>query len=292
MKTILMLTDFSPQAAAAANYAFRLATRIHANVMLYHAFTMPDPSDKSYKSWSVEDYFLRKESLATTLSAWAERLVNSAHPSSGDFTPTISCASELGELTDAVQSHIFANHDVVLAVVGIHGRHRATRLLFENNVNRMLSMGMCPVLVVPEGAAYEDPSYVCFATDFSRSHMRALHSLSSLCTHFGSEISLVWVSNKVKKPGDIPDAVRDFLTEVSTAVGYPKLYYRPVRNRFVVNGLYRSSLHGPCDLFVLVHRVRSRWYRITKGSTTRQLIHRVEMPLLVFPEAMASYPVF
>lgn len=290
MKTILVLTDFSPRAEVAANYAFRLATRIRANIMLYHAFTMHQPSGKSHKSWSSEDYFLQKGSLSATLSMLADRLVDSTDLSAGHFVPKISWDSELGEFADAVKNHIFADRNVVLAVIGVHGRNPAVRL--ENNVGRVLSIGMCPVLVVPECAVYREPSHVCFATDFSKAHVPILHSLSSLCTYFGSEISLVRVSSKEKTAEDIPDAVRDFLVEASSTVGYPKLYYRPVSNRFVVEGLYRSSRHGPCDLFAIVHRTRSRWHRMTKGSITRKLIDRLEVPLLVFPVVMSSFPVF
>lgn len=290
MKTILVLTDFSPRAEAAANYAFRLATQIRANIMLYHAFTMHQPSGKSHKSWSSEDYFLRKGRLTATLSILANRLIDSTDPSAGHFAPKISWASELGAFTDAVQNHIFANRNVILVVIGVHGRKPAIHL--DNNVNRVLSIGMCPVLVVPERAVYREPSHVCFATDFSGAHMPILHSLSSLCTHFGSEISLVRVSSSEKTAEDIPDMVRDFLAEASTTVGYPKLYYRPVSNRLVADGLYRSSQHGPCDLFAIVHRAQSRWYRMTRGSITRKLIDRLEVPLLVFPGVMSSFPVF
>lgn len=290
MKTILVLTDFSPRAGAAANYAFRLATQIRANIMLYHAFTMHQPSGKTHKSWSSKEYFLRKGSLTASLSILADRLVDSTDPLAGHFVPKISWAVELGAFTDVVQHHIFADRNVVLAVIGVHGRNLATRL--ENNVNRVLSIGMCPVLVVPECASYRKPSHVCFATDFSKAHMPILHSLSSLCTHFGSEISLVRVSSKEKTAEDIPDTVRDFLVEASTTVGYPKLYYRPVSNRFVAEGLYRSSRHEPCDLFAIVHRAQSRWYRMTRGSVTRKLIDRLEVPLLVFPGVMSSFPVF
>jgi len=292
MKTILVLTDFSPRAEVAANYAFGLAMQIHANVMLYHAFTMLEPPGILQRSWSTEDYFLRKDSIATTLSNLASKLVNSIDPSIGQFVPKITWASELGELTDAVKNQIFADHNIVLAVMGKHGSDPAARLLLENNVNRMLSTGACPVLVVPDGAVYRDPAQVCFATDFSGSHMQVLHSLSSLCTHFGSEISLVCVSRGDELGRNIPVRVQNFLVEASTTVGYPRLYYRPVRNRSVVGGLYRSSQRGPCDLFVIVHKVQSRWHRIARGSITRKLIDRVEVPLLVFPEVMTSFPVF
>ncbi len=41
MKNILVLTDFSDTAKAAAKYALKLAIKINANLVLYNTYTVP-----------------------------------------------------------------------------------------------------------------------------------------------------------------------------------------------------------------------------------------------------------
>ncbi|MDO3628160.1 hypothetical protein [Mucilaginibacter sp. BT774] len=57
MKTIAILTDFSERAENAANYAYRLAQSLQADIILYDSFLVPSASPLAAQiAWPMEDY--------------------------------------------------------------------------------------------------------------------------------------------------------------------------------------------------------------------------------------------
>src|SRR5690606_7556064 len=136
------------------------------------------------------------------------------------------------------------------------------------------------------------PTKVIVATDLAKAHMEVLRSMSSLCTHFDSQISLVYVSNENGFHEHHSDVSQQFLTKASTNIGYPKLYYRRVKGRSVSDTLHRLSKNPSCDFFTIVYSKHGFWDRLIKGSITQKLMNKMEVPMLIYSQAMEKFPVF
>jgi len=293
MKTILVLTDFSDEADNAAMYAVGLAMNISADIALCHTFALPERSPAAARiAWSIEDYFSLKQQSLASLSALADRITHAVRPDATRFFPKIKCISEVGDLADVVQNNIMANRDIAMIIMGMHGAGKAVQLFLGSNVLKVLELGLCPVMVVPEREDYRNPTKVIFATDLDKAHMEVLRSLSSLCTHFDAQISLVYVSNENGFHEHHSDVSQQFLTKASTNIGYPKLYYRRVKGRSVSDTLHRLSKNPSCDFFTIVYSKHGFWDRLIKGSITQKLMNKMEVPMLIYSQTMEKFPVF
>ena len=96
MKTVIVLTDFSPAALNATNYAADMALAIKANILLFHVYQLPlSVSDTPIVLLSVEEM---KEAAETKLA----RLKNDLeHITSGALE--INTEARLGNLSDEAE---------------------------------------------------------------------------------------------------------------------------------------------------------------------------------------------
>src|SRR4051812_42855576 len=109
MKTFLVPTDLSLAANNAARYALRLAKGLKANIKLCHVFKVPAEAPMaSQVVWPLEDYATLKTDIDEQLRLMAGILAEEdAASGAGDsYRPMITCASEVGGVTDAVRNLI------------------------------------------------------------------------------------------------------------------------------------------------------------------------------------------
>src|SRR3984885_6940061 len=95
MKTILVATDFSPNAKHAADYGYRLAEQMRANLVLCNAFVVPaEVPDAGFVSWPMYEYEEMLKDSEEELKALRATLEEENQDAV--FKPVIHCANDIG----------------------------------------------------------------------------------------------------------------------------------------------------------------------------------------------------
>jgi nucleotide-binding universal stress UspA family protein len=286
MNTIIFPTDFSKHSENAAHYAWQLAKRVNARLILCNAFNVPAQEVMAAQvAWPLEDYDSMQKASALELKFLAGRLEKQTDKTDGN-NPLVSCESQVGSVADVVGA-LAIKERAVLVVMGTSKSGGLVHFLWGSKRNSLIEDVQVPLLMVPENYNYKSLKRIAFATDWNESDIEIIQTLASLARYDNAAILIIHVTNSEEtewlKSGD----ASVFLNQITCKVNYPNIYYRQIKNDDVDKGLNWLMENGEIDILAMVHRQRSVIERLMKGSHTKALAQLNQVPLLVFP-AVAS----
>jgi nucleotide-binding universal stress UspA family protein len=263
MKTLLVLTDFSPAAQNAAEAAIAIGGAINANVLLLNAFmvatvgitTEPMP-------WPLEYYHVLEQDSIDRMKLEKERL----SLLSSDF----STICRGGNLAGIVQE-IVEERDVDLIFMG--ARHtKGIELLFGSDIHQVIGKSKKPVFIIPRTKLKMPLNNVIFASDLSQADLRSLNFLLELAASLNFHIDICHVSDRE--------------TEVPAFIAYsklPQVTFNTLKGTNIREELVKFVHQKAGNLLVLTYKKHSFFWSIFHETPAKDLIRTDEHPLLILP---------
>ncbi len=287
MKTILVLTDFSANARHAAKYAFELAKKIKANLLLCNTFLVPaDISMTGFSMWPQEEYTLLSDESKHELNLLKKYLEDQpdTNPEIFGFHPNIDINHVDGSIGDAVLA-MKSGTDIQLVVAGTHDKGGLGDFLPGNNVNNMIDNITFPLLLVPPSAVYKTLNKIAFATDLVdvNKDETALYQLINLARPLNAEILVTHIYNEKNSKLEFEKQIKTLLTAISNKADYPHIYSRILDEENPEKGLNWLCENGQVDMLAMVHQDHNLFERVFGSSHTQKMAERTCVPLLVFP---------
>jgi nucleotide-binding universal stress UspA family protein len=290
MKTILVLTDFTENAAHAASSAIVLGEKLHAKLLLFNSFyNMPIlPSyGGSSGPWVVEDLVLSEADCDKNLKQFAADLKKKVTALPAEhYKPTIAVQYGEGDLSKNIET-ILQEVDVELIVMGARSGSAIGHILTGSDTRAVIDNATRPILIVPEKTGLENLRKITFATNFEELDFKTIRYLHKLNKAFHYQIEIVHVSlfwsidednyNKHKA-----DAFRREIQEI----GLPETSYYEIKGKDVISRLDRFCTEHDSDLLVMVHYKDSMMSRIFQESATKAALSDQHIPLLIIPAKM------
>jgi len=180
---VLIATDFSDTARAAADWALELARTRNAKVCLLHVLTLPAPRPHYAPAPPDLQQALQKAAVEQ-LDAEADRLANRG--------VEVEAALEIGIPSQTI-TRFAEKLQPPLLVIGTRGLTGLSHLLLGSTAERVVQHARCPVLTIhPEDAGkHRTISTILVPTDFSESSERAVHTAHSLLAPLERNAKLV-----------------------------------------------------------------------------------------------------
>lgn len=286
MKTVITLTDFSPNATHAAHVALKLAMSLKADLLLCNAYIMPAEIPSPYTiAWPFEEYeMLNEESTAmltllkSQLETWQETL--NTHE---EFNTRITVNSSFGDLCSVIKFLSSAN-DVAVVVAGMHDKDGLTTVLQGNQIKRMIDNINLPLLLIPPAAVFDHIKRIAFATDLTsvKDDIEALSLLNKLIRPLDAEILLTTIDNKDNYHVINEQFMQEILNTMALKNHNDMLNTRILRCKQIEDGLTRLCAEERLDMLVMVHHHFGFIKRLFKGSHTHQMSKNINIPLLIF----------
>jgi nucleotide-binding universal stress UspA family protein len=135
---ILVAVDLSPASEALVEFATRLASRVRAELVLIHVYSVEDAQAAQQEAGLYLDRFLEH------LRGEVGYLVSKA----GTNVRQVRIVIAEGSPVDAILQRA-SEDDVEMIVMGTHGRTGLPRLLVGSVAEGVLRRAPCPVIVVP-----------------------------------------------------------------------------------------------------------------------------------------------
>lgn len=284
MKTILVLTDFSGNALAAAEAAVVLAEKMHANLLVMHSdnsiplipYYEGVPVITENISWeTVQKEQLNK--LVTHLKYFAE--LNVAQ----DLRPKIQGQLMTGDLRVNVQQ-ILQKRTIELIVLGSRSGSKVDHILFGSDTTALIEHVDRPVLIIPANYTLRRLDRVIFATNFNESDIYAINYLFKLGKRLEYQLEIVHITLYGEKPGLKNERVRGYINELSEKK-YPLVTFRDIKGRRLLPRLIKQCQERETDLLALSHQHHSYFMRMLKQGTVIMSVAQQKIPLLIFPIA-------
>ncbi|MFQ6113797.1 MAG: universal stress protein [bacterium] len=142
IRKILVPVDFSENSRIALDWAMAFADKLDADVVLFHAFEMPDVMKEPAQKHMLlnKDMIGRaKEEVVKELQAFADK-----HDEDRiTLAPEIGEGKPFGEIIKVAK-----NYNVDLIVMGTHGRTGLQSMLIGSVAEKVVRKAPCPVLTV------------------------------------------------------------------------------------------------------------------------------------------------
>jgi nucleotide-binding universal stress UspA family protein len=271
MKTIVVATDFSENAYNALQYAGALAAYTKAKIILFNAYQLPVHASNT---------LLPAASVLELIKNNKRRLEDIACEVSGQFGVPVTVQTKMAIVSEALEE-IVKQEKADLVVIGIHASDWSDRL-FGNTTTSIIRDAKYPVLVVPDNTSFNGIERILYAFDANCLDMgNKLQVMKDIARSFRAEVQVYHVKTSKKQPAyaqnePVNPNVEDALTEVEH-------YYKETEEEGAIKGIEKGILEYGANLLVMVPHKLSFWRSLANLSTTRAVVLRTSIPLLVVP---------
>lgn len=277
MKKLLVLTDFTANAAHAEAAALQLAVKLGDGILLYHTLPyvplIPSDSGGPYVAETTSILF---EDSKERLMQEADQLREIAVMNPGSEV-SIEERNGEGSLSDLI-ADLTADPAIEMVVMGARSGGALEHLLSGSDTTAVIRKALKPVLVIPGRGEWKIPQKVVFATDFGTADIPAVSFLQDLSARLNAGLAIVHVI----PPGEV-------ITEISAEVAFRKyldrhqLNFQQVFAGDVHQGLQKYGARQDAAVLAMTHGRHSFVSRLFGHSESRSVIADQTLAVLVFP---------
>lgn len=261
MNTVIVPVDFSETSLHAAKYAAQLLTGHYGvKMVLYHSYSKASEAAKATENL---------EQLKTDLLK--SNIVN---------IETLVCEDD--DFVDGLEKT--ARHRKAdMVVMGITGKSALAQVFFGSNTLKMSERKVCPVLIVPQEAAFNPIKNVMLSSDFKNS-ANTIPSvpIKDFLDAFKPQLHIVNVDdehyislteNYEKEKQEMKKMFENY---------NPEFYFMRLFDVDEAINLFADSRN--IDLIIAVQKNRSFIGKLLNGSRTKTLSYHSKVPILVMHE--------
>jgi nucleotide-binding universal stress UspA family protein len=267
MKNLLVPTDFSQAAENAFAFAVAMARKQHRGVTLLHVYR--PPIEVTYPVLMPpldEPDGLRKFFFGDRLR---ENVVNGV-PVTYEVT--------VGFVVDSLVE-FSRDEQTDLIVMGMQGEHSAAERWLGSVTTDTLREAFCPVLAVPEHAAFVDFDRILYATDLTSADQRPVHELIAFAARFGAEVHFVNLNSDLDRAEEVVERlVENVSAETEHAVAF---HIATLDGDQLATALNDYAASHRIDLVAMSTRHRGFFEGIFHRSRTKQMALHAQKPVLV-----------
>jgi nucleotide-binding universal stress UspA family protein len=257
MRTVLVPVDFSDTSLNAVAYATKMLTGIYGiNMILYHVFEKPE-----HAATAEQELKKLKATLFDIGIVKTQILCEQGH----DF---VSCLEKYVRENKTEQ-----------VIMGITGRNKIEQTFIGSNTLNFIKKNLCPVLIVPPGAAFNKLKHIALASDFIHAPSPAIGAvIKNILSSFFAKLHIVNVNPAHHV--SITEAYQKVKDEINEL-------FKGYEHEFYFIGLY--DLPETMNMFVNDHDIDMiitmpkdhSWYGALLGSgNAKRMAYQSTVPVL------------
>ena len=280
MKTILVPTDFSPNADKALNFAVQIAKKSKAKIVLAHACDLLELTFK-------DNLWLKKEYNRTVIKEANEKL--SAYCASIKETEKVSIRKKIyyGLITDTILHAVVANK-ADLIIMGTLGSAGIKEKIVGSKTAGVMRKATVPVLAIPLLSEWKPPGQILLAIDrFSEGQTERVRPLFDLATLFNAVVSVVKFSDTADRVAykymTIQRAGNSYVKKINLLLpGAPAIFVHLEGRRFD-KSIEKYIEKNKIDMLVMISHKRNFIKSLFHRSMTKKMAYHSSIPLLAIP---------
>lgn len=269
IEKILIPTDYSDNATNAANYGFKLAEMLGAEVLLFHAYHFPLTTS--------EDMVY----IAEMKDGEEEKLSEEREKFQHQF-PKVKLTSlvEYGSAVDLIAS-ISDRKNIDLIVMGTKGETNALDAVLGSVASNTINSTEKSLLIVPDETKEFKLSEFLLATDYHvMPDTNTYAPLLQLLDKTNASLDIVNVKDEI----DLKDVPSREEIKTKELFSNHKFSHHFLEADNVEEALFDFAVVNNCDLIVILTKHYNLWQRIWHTSMAKQLSLHSTIPLLILHE--------
>ena len=277
MKKILFPTDFSKSAENAFLFAQSLASRIDAEIVLYHVYELPELG-RSLKTTTKEVYeMMEMETLETFKSSvTALRTLAADH---GFENIPLSSEMQEGEVISRICTK--AEQDGVdYIVMGTQGATGLKEVFLGSIATGVIDDSPVPVISVPEQASYKNRiTTIAYLSNYKKEEVEAFKKVFDFAQCIDAKVMCVHYDGEEEHEngdrGQWKESLGSEFNDVS---------YNVITGENFEKALVAFNQDNKIDLLAVLPRKRNIFQRIFSKSVSKTIAHHLHVPLFSLPK--------
>ena len=277
MKYILFPTDFSGNADNAFKYAYELAKRNKANLILMHVYNVPFVEPNS-KEESVKSLLDSTEGLAYVKLHNQVKSVSTHIYANDKGDVNFDYVIKRGNVIDRILEVVKARK-IDLIVMATKGASGLKELFIGSNTAQVIEKSTRPVLVIPEKATFHPIETIAYLLKTDKTDTKDTSYLVDFVKLFDAELKFLYIDKKSK--------VTDLYLldkKVKETYNYDKISRTVIDKGKIEDEISDFLKENKPDILAMLSKERDLLSRIFNVSITRKMVHHSKVPMLVIPE--------
>lgn len=268
MKNILVPTDFSDCAYAAAKTAADIARKQNAKIRLLHVYERPI---YGFVDMAVDHEQNRK--LKSEINEKFEKLKADSVFDGLDIATSLAWDKPVWE---AVSEEDFKDHDLI--VMGTHGASGFKEVFIGSNAEKVVRSSKIPVLTVNQYNKPFDPNSIVFASNFYREAESAFKVVDKVRNAFNAKVKFL----KINTPGNFEATwySEKVMSEFAENVGLTDYSMHIYNDENVEKGILNFCTSNEPDIIAIATHGRSGLLHLINGSIAESVVNHFHLPVL------------
>lgn len=273
MKNVLVPTDFSPHAFAAAKYAAFLAGKSNWRLIVCHVYR-PFYTGFQGELQNQRDQEQAKQQACSRMDEFVQRLEALAQ---GVHIRSVCLVGKVEE--EIIKEAISTN--AVLIIMGTQGAGFAANALLGSTTYKVIRKTLVPVVVVPKEIKRFELRRVGFATNFHAAEIASLYDFVQL---MGDHVEVIPFHLYFTDRRDEEVRMAAWKGKASRMIAYRPLRFGLSRIRGYSSGIRNYIKKEKLDALAMT-RINKRFFeRLAGRSLVKAVVHDCPVPVIVFPQ--------
>ncbi len=275
MKTILVPTDFSPNAQKALLYAVELAKNGGEKIILFHA------NHFAYINFDVAQTTLIEQNISLEKKI-IKQLTDLSTKTAKKYNVVCEVVHKQGLFMD-IFNDVIKKYKVDLIVMGTKGKSALENVLMGSNTANIIGKVNCPIIAVPEKSRHKALKKIVFATDYKSTDITSLELLIEIAKPTDAHIDVVHIASKESSETDELEHLNDFEKKMLKKNKYENISYKLLNGVEIDRELELYIKKESICLIGITNQHRTFLQKIFgKSSVTKKLLYHTKIPLIAF----------
>lgn len=276
---ILFPTEFSEPALNAFRYALIMTDRWEATIELFHV-VYPQVGALDLPILTTQATQEMVEVARELLHVFKQKALDEVedqlnHPVS------ILTEVEVG-IPESSISRIVERDDIDLIIMGSRGKNRSGIDKWMGSVAAgVVQKAPCPVIVIPENAAFESSLNVAYATDISIGDPFEVWQSLKILENFNPTLHLVHVNDKEEGDQEAWDKMKEMKDFLRSKDFTANINIHHIFGQDVEKSLNNFIETQHINFLIMYQPHRGFWNRLFHKSKTKQMALHTKIPLMV-----------
>jgi len=289
LNRIMVPVDFSDSTPRLCDYAYNLAVKFNADILLFHTYfasaieTVPFSDSYTYNATVVEVLAEVEKNAKTKIDELCENLKARVRNDNIDGVEVDARLS--GGIASSEIISMTKTYKPDLLVMGSRGETAGTRNLLGSVVSSIVENVDAPMLILSdrgENPDLDDISEVMYATDFDRADFRAIATLKFIAKPFDMNIHCVHFEkpdNEIQLEEHRMGVLRKYLKRT---LGDDTVQCEIFKMEDKMKGIESYVQDHDIGMIAIMARKHNLLERLFFGQMSRKLFVKTHMPILIF----------
>ncbi|MFA6083952.1 universal stress protein [Mucilaginibacter sp.] len=279
MKTIAVLTDYSKSAEHATQFAFHMAKKMKAKVLLFSVCAIPS-AKQLLLAGEPEQLPEYEHALVDFGRRMAQDLVACTFP--GCYLPEVNVDCDSSEIVD-IMTAIMRNEEICLIVTAPTAENDLATYILSDACNRIIDWATVPVLVVPETAPLRYFEKIAFASQLHEEDIYSIAELGSLLESFAAELMVAHLNSDPSDNG-IRTIEEKLNRDLYKKVDCGGVYFRSITDTDKQKNWDWLKANKRTELLAVVQQPREQMARFFERGQNEEVTSHLTLPVMILPK--------